>query len=79
MAVAHWGVYDPHIQVDELGAEFRRHLSPLQKGAIAEAADHPPKARGPVPEAALAASSFAVTHNGTCSLLRRNAGGIPCR
>src|SRR3954449_5530580 len=36
--------------IDELGAGFRRHRGPLYKVALGEADDHPPKARGPVPE-----------------------------
>src|SRR3954454_25283291 len=36
--------------VDELGAGFRRHRGPLHKAALGEAADHPPQARGPVPQ-----------------------------
>src|SRR3954452_5030320 len=38
--------------IDALGAGFRRHRGPLHKAALGEAADHPPQARGPVPQGA---------------------------
>src|SRR5690348_2043772 len=47
----------------------RRERRQLLKAALGEAADHPPKARGPVPQRRrlrrhLPRRSFAVTHNG---------------